>query len=127
MWWRRERARSLSLLRETDGEPVGHPVGGADKWTEQDRRKGEGITRTPRANTHPTVKPLALMRWLCRLVTPPGGLILDPFAGSGSTLIAAHQEGFRAIDIEQDADYARIAEARLAWWCAQPQLTSLQP
>ena len=53
-------------------------------------------------NRHPTVKSLALMRWLCRLITPPGGIVLDPFAGSGSTLIAACGEGFHAIGIEQD-------------------------
>jgi site-specific DNA-methyltransferase (adenine-specific) len=52
-------------------------------------------------------------------------LILDPFAGSGSTLIAAHLEGFNSVGIELDAEYARIAEARLAWWQAQPQQTTL--
>ena len=66
-----------------------------------------------RANTHPTVKPLKLMRYLCRLITPPGGTVLDPFAGSGSTLIAAEQEGFTAIGIEQSAEYIEIAERRL--------------
>lgn len=54
---------------------------------------------------HPTVKPIALMRWLCRIVTPPGGTILDPFAGSGSTLQAAMEEGFNAIGIEREAEY----------------------
>lgn len=53
---------------------------------------------------HPTVKPVDLMRWLCRLVCPPGGLILDPFAGSGSTLVAARAEGMRAIGIERERD-----------------------
>jgi DNA modification methylase len=51
---------------------------------------------------HPTVKPLALMRWLVRLVTPPGGTVLDPFCGSGSTLVAAAMEGFRAVGVEAD-------------------------
>lgn len=68
---------------------------------------------TMRGNTHPTVKPIDLMRWLCRLVTPPNGLILDPFAGSGSTLIAAHAEGFRAVGIELDEEHASIARDRL--------------
>ena len=68
--------------------------------------RGEG-------NTHPTVKPIALMRYLCRLVTPPGGTVLDPFAGSGSTLLAAQAEGFAAIGIEIDEAYAEIARARL--------------
>jgi site-specific DNA-methyltransferase (adenine-specific) len=64
-------------------------------------------------NRHPTVKPLELMRWLCRLVTPPGGIILDPFAGSGSTVVAALREGFRCIGIEREADYARTARIRI--------------
>jgi len=65
-------------------------------------------------NVHPTVKPVALMRWLCRLVTPPGGLVLDPFAGSGSTGVAALQEGFRFLGMEQDPAYGAIARARIA-------------
>lgn len=63
-------------------------------------------------NHHPTVKPTALMRWLCRLVTPPGGKVLDPFAGSGSTGRGAIAEGFRFEGIEIDPDYAAIGEAR---------------
>ena len=65
-------------------------------------------------NTHPTVKPTDLMRWLVRLVTPPGGVVLDPFAGSGSTLLAARAEGFKAIGIEREEEYARIAAQRLS-------------
>ena len=72
-------------------------------------------------NLHPTVKPVRLMRWLCRLVTRPGGLILDPFAGSGSTGIAAVQEGFRFIGIEKDASYCGIARARIAHWEKKPE------
>lgn len=64
-------------------------------------------------NTHPTVKPLALMRYLCRLVTPPGGSVLDPFTGSGSTLIAAKAERFDPVGIELSPEYAAIAERRL--------------
>lgn len=63
---------------------------------------------------HPTVKPLELMRWLVRLVTPPGGVILDPFAGSGTTLQAARDEGVSAIGIEREADYIKLIEQRLA-------------
>jgi site-specific DNA-methyltransferase (adenine-specific) len=66
-----------------------------------------------RANTHPTVKPTDLMRYLCRLITPPGGLVLDPFAGSGSTGKAAILEGFEFIGFELDADYTNIANARI--------------
>jgi len=65
-------------------------------------------------NKHPTVKPLALMRYLCRLVTPPGGTVLDPFAGSGTTVLAAASEGFACIGIEKDPNYAKIALGRLA-------------
>ena len=65
-------------------------------------------------NRHPTVKPTDLMRYLCRLVTPPGGLVLDPFAGSGSTGKAAVMEGFRFVGIEREAEYVEIARARIA-------------
>jgi len=65
-------------------------------------------------NKHPTVKPTALMRWLCRLITPPGGVILDPFMGSGSTGKAAMLEDFRFIGIERDPEYMDIAAARIA-------------
>ena len=70
------------------------------------RERGEGCT-------HPTVKPIDLMRWLCRLVTPPGGTILDPFAGSGTTVIAALREGFNAIGIEREAEYVEISRRRI--------------
>ena len=63
---------------------------------------------------HPTVKPVSLMQWLCRLITPPGGTILDPFAGSGTTGAAARLEGFRAILIEREAEYQRDIRNRFA-------------
>jgi len=71
------------------------------------RDRGDG-------NNHPTVKPTDLMRYLCRLVTPPGGTVLDPFMGSGSTGKAALLEGFRLIGIEREAEYVEIARARIA-------------
>jgi site-specific DNA-methyltransferase (adenine-specific) len=64
-------------------------------------------------NVHPCVKPTALMRYLCRLVTPPGGTVLDPFMGSGSTGKAAVLEGFSFIGIEREAEYVEIAKARI--------------
>jgi site-specific DNA-methyltransferase (adenine-specific) len=64
-------------------------------------------------NNHPTVKPTELMRYLCRLVTPPGGVVLDPFTGSGSTGKAAVLEGFNFIGIERDEKYFQIAKARI--------------
>jgi site-specific DNA-methyltransferase (adenine-specific) len=65
------------------------------------------------AASHPTVKPLDLMRWLVRLVTPPGGVVLDPFAGSGTTLEAAVLEGFDSVGIELMPEYRPHIEARL--------------
>ena len=62
---------------------------------------------------HPTVKPLALMRWLCRLVTPPGGVVVDPFAGSGTTLEAAYLEGFESIGVEMTPEYWPLIAARI--------------
>lgn len=67
----------------------------------------------PGHNTHPTLKPVALMCWLVRLTCPPGGVVLDPFTGSGTTGIAALREHRRFIGIERDAGYAQIARARL--------------
>jgi site-specific DNA-methyltransferase (adenine-specific) len=66
-------------------------------------------------NVHPTVKPLKLMRWLCRLITPPNGTVLDPFAGSGTTLAAAILEGFDVIGFELTAEYMPIIEGRCKW------------
>ena len=78
------------------------------------RNNGSLGTITLSRNVHPTVKPTALMRYLCRLVTPPGGTVLDPFCGSGSTGKAAILEGFRFIGIEREAEYVEIAKARVA-------------
>ena len=62
---------------------------------------------------HPTVKPLKLMEYLCRLVTPPGGTILEPFAGSGTTIEAALNEGFNVIGIEMTDEYLPLIMARI--------------
>jgi DNA modification methylase len=88
---------------------------------EADRTTDDGVggnnprnrTNTPKLNHHPTVKPTELMRYLCRLITPPGGTILDPFTGSGSTGKAATLEGFNFIGIELDPEYITIAQARI--------------
>jgi hypothetical protein len=72
-----------------------------------------GSVKSPARNHHPTVKPTDLMRYLCRLVTPPDGLVLDPFMGSGSTGKAAALEGFSFIGIEREAEYVAIAQARI--------------
>ena len=74
-----------------------------------------------RVNSHPTVKPVALMRWLVRMVTPPGGVVLDPFCGSGTTLVAAIEEGFDCVGVEREAEYVAIIEARVAAAQQRPQ------
>jgi site-specific DNA-methyltransferase (adenine-specific) len=83
------------------------------------REKEAGLDGTP--NVHPTVKPIALMRWLVRLVTPPGGRLLDPFAGSGTTGCAAALEGMEFVGCEQDATYAATARRRIAHWSRQAE------
>jgi hypothetical protein len=89
------------------------------------RAEGSAGLKSPRAgagrvsgaqNYHPTVKGLGLCRWLCRLVCPPGGTVLDPFAGSASIGCAALREGRQFIGIEQDPEYALIAKHRLLYW-----------
>lgn len=85
---------SMAGVETREGKPTNHPI---------------------RANHHPTVKPTDLMRYLCRMITPPDGTILDPFMGSGSTGKGAVIEGFNFIGIDQSADYVEIAKARIDW------------
>jgi site-specific DNA-methyltransferase (adenine-specific) len=89
-------------------------------------KTGSGNLReTKRNNPHPTVKPTDLMRYLCRLITPPNGIVLDPFMGSGSTGKAAMAEGFRFIGIEREAEYIEIARARISAEAEKPRQLSL--
>jgi len=96
---------------------------GLPERRESDRERDDGVggdnprnrTNEARQNFHPTVKPLALMRYLIRLVTPPGGIVLDPFLGSGTTAVAATLEGFDWIGSEMTEDYWPIIEARVEW------------
>jgi site-specific DNA-methyltransferase (adenine-specific) len=99
------------------------------------REPGSAGLNSPRAgagringgrNLHPCVKPIKLMRWLCRLVTPPGGVVLDPLMGSGSTGIACVQEGFDFVGIEIDPDYHAIAQARIDYALAQARQLALE-
>jgi site-specific DNA-methyltransferase (adenine-specific) len=111
-------AKASRREREAGLEGVPERVsGGMSGTADGTLLTGSGNVRNNRAaNHHPTVKPIALMRWLCRLVTPPGGVVLDPFTGSGTTGCAAVLEGFGFVGIEQDAEYVAIAEARIAHW-----------
>jgi len=83
------------------------------KASKAEREAGLVAPAGKRANVHPTVKPVALMKYLLRLVLPPGGIALDPFAGSGTTLVAAAELGMTAIGIERDPAYVEIAAARV--------------
>jgi site-specific DNA-methyltransferase (adenine-specific) len=101
-----ERNAGLNALPATFAPTMNNGIGGKEHDPE---------TATPKQNTHPTVKPLALMRYLVRLVTPPGGTVLEPFAGSGTTLAAAVLEGFNAIGCELTEDYLPIIAGRVQW------------
>jgi len=112
---RKERNAGLEGMEERPSQKmgdglkimVGHPSGNHGNTSTEDRRA---------QNHHPTVKPLDLMRYLCKLTkTPTGGIVLDPFMGSGTTGIAAIMEGREFIGIELDADYYEIAQRRIAW------------
>ena len=115
-----EREAGTEGLRRVDPtEVTGRAVGSVG----QDNPRA-GLRGRPRGNHHPTPKPVDLMRWLVRLVMPPDpeAVVLDPFAGSGSTLIGAHLEGVRWMGVEREPDYCEIVQARLAHHTAQGRL-----
>jgi site-specific DNA-methyltransferase (adenine-specific) len=116
---RRDRNEGCEGLEERVVERVGQMPDGFVSSYGNVRNKPK-----PTANHHPTVKPTALMQYLCRLITPPGGKILDPFCGSGSTGKGAILEGFRFIGIEQDAEYIEIARRRIEWAFQQAHPTT---
>ena len=101
--------------RDRNSDWLGREIGLPERTTGHGNlHNSKGFERfdTKNRNNHPTVKPTDLMAWLVRLVTPPGGTVLDPFAGSGSTLVAAKREGFDFIGIEREKEYVEIAKAR---------------
>lgn len=113
---RKESSVALGVKgRNLDPSKVFADEGGASRFfycskaSKSERTHGGAVQ-----NDHATVKPLGVMRWLLRLVTPPGGIVFDPFCGSGTTIVAARLEGFDAIGSDKDEKSARIAQARLA-------------
>lgn len=104
---RADRNAGTEHLEQKAGGMVSNPSG------QHITRRDDGYQPKPQGNNHPTVKPTDLMRYLCRLVTPPGGVVLDPFTGSGSTGKAAVLEGFQFVGIEREAEYLKIARARI--------------
>ncbi|WP_406730688.1 DNA methyltransferase [Streptomyces sp. NBC_01794] len=120
------RRRNADKFRDVYGDfqgqtackPIrGADSGGASRFYPAFRYQAKAPTRErprlPDGTVHPTVKPVALMRWLVRLLTPPGGLVLDPFAGTGTTLEAARLEGFDSMGVEEKAAYAELCRLRL--------------
>ena len=120
------RAEREAGLGHLTGRTAGQATGRVDGSAGLDSpRAGAGRTALNGVrNIHPTVKPIALMRWLCRLVCPVGGLILDPFTGSGTTGIAAVLERFDFTGVELSAEYAAIARARIGYWEGARGLTA---
>jgi len=111
------------------GKPKGYRLSVSQDWEAAERWMGQLCERYAEHNVfwvpgnhHPTVKPVDLMRWLCRLVTPPGGLVLDPFAGSGTTGVACAAEGLQFLGMEREEQYVEIAMRRVATAYAQGRL-----
>jgi site-specific DNA-methyltransferase (adenine-specific) len=111
------RREGLSIKRGSMAGPLGN---GGDVCYQGDAGSAARFFFSAKASgserfesKHPTVKPVALMQWLCRLVCPRGGTVLDPFAGSGSTGMAALNEGMRALLIEREAEYVTDIRRRL--------------
>jgi len=117
-----DRDEGLDAMQERIRDVGDHRPSGT--FGERLGPRDDGSERKPAfgRNHHPTVKPTDLMRYLCRLVTPPGGTILDPFMGSGSTGRGAALEGFHFIGIEREPDYLAIAQARIKAAQRQPDL-----
>lgn len=109
---REERNRGLGHRMASPARgAVGMSKVTAANWGDPDATVYERTTKAQ--NTHPTVKPVELMQWLCRLITPPKGTVLDPFTGSGTTGIAALREGFSFVGIEREPEYVEIARDRI--------------
>ena len=110
---RSEKEQGLDHLTGKTGAEATQRKEGSDGLNSP--RAGAGRTAEHVKNFHPTVKPIKLMRWLCRLLTPQGGTVLDPFLGSGTTAVSAILEGFHAVGCEMTEDYYPIIEGRINW------------
>ena len=106
---KKERNKGLEGFEENQTK------GGGGMYNEEAGGKF-GSVKAPSQNFHPTIKPVALMRYLVRMITPPNGIVLDPFNGSGTTGVACKVEGFNYVGIELDAEYCKISEGRIEGW-----------
>jgi DNA modification methylase len=107
---KQERNKGFDIELTPNERPPGEAFGETHQY---------GLTENStqnNGNNHPTVKPVDLMKYLCRLVTPPNGIVLDPFMGSGTTGIAATVEGFNFIGVEMSEEYLKIADTRISHW-----------
>lgn len=121
----RNRDNGLTIgngLGAGQGEGIGGDKGGASRffYTSKPSKKEKNAGIEDGVNDHATVKPISLMRYLCRLITPPNGLVLDPFCGSGTTGAAVVLEGFNFLGIDLDAHYCDLTRQRIAYWIAHP-------
>lgn len=105
-----------ALLDEDAAALLDEQTGGASRFFYCAKASRSERTAGCETNNHPTLKPLNLMRYLVRLIAHPGALILDPFSGSGSTIIAANLEGFDAVGMDLSAEHCAVAQKRLAYW-----------
>jgi site-specific DNA-methyltransferase (adenine-specific) len=122
-----KRESSTFTMPSKAGSDVGYGGGGSaarffysPKAAQNERHAGLEEIMEYGANVHPTVKPIGLMRYLVKLVTPVGGTVLDPFAGSGTTLVAAQIEGFRFIGMELETNHGLICQMRAKHWAENP-------
>lgn len=99
-------------------------IGGGGTYNEEAAAK-YGSIKAEGKNFHPTVKPIKLMQYLVKMITPPNGIVLDPFCGSGTTGVACKIDGFNFVGLEQDAEYAKIAEARINNYIIEPKQTEM--
>jgi site-specific DNA-methyltransferase (adenine-specific) len=112
---KKERNKGLEAFEENQTK------GGGGMYNEEAGGKF-GSIKAPSQNFHPTIKPVALMRYLVKMITPPNGIVLDPFNGSGTTGVACKVEGFNYVGIELDAEYCKISEARIEGWEAEIEM-----
>lgn len=105
-----------------DDMPLGDAPASARSKPAEGRKNPLGEKR---ANFHPTVKPIKLMQYLVKMITPPNGIVLDPFCGSGTTGVACKIDGFNFVGLEQDAEYTKIAKARINNYIIEPKQTEM--
>lgn len=119
-------ALNMMGRRFEKGDPGFGDKGGASRFFYCAKASKAERDAGPNKNNHPTVKPVALMRYLVRLVTPTGGVVLDPFLGSGTTGVGAKAEGFDFIGIEKEEEYLKIADARISHQRRGAKLTDFE-